>query len=114
MERVRSLQNTGRYPLSTGLFLVFIGVGAALNAVWFDVRFPTLAPRDLRIGVVHLIASSVLANTAVPFAFDVSRDTPFAALVTVFGVAFPVLAYLFLSGFWLLKLAHGMLAGHLR
>ena len=100
--------------MSTGLFLVFIGVGAALNALWFDVRFPNLSPRDLRTGVVHLIAASALVNTAVPFAFDASSDTPLAALVTVFGVAFPVLAYVFLSGFWMLKLAHGMLAGHLR
>src|SRR5213082_274974 len=100
---VRSLKDIGRYPLSTGLFLVFIGVGAAVNAVWFDVRFPRLAPPDLRMAVVHLIASSVLVNTAVPFAFDVSRDTPLAALITVFGVAFPVLAYVFLSGFWLLR-----------
>ena len=100
--------------MSPELLLIAMGIGAAANAIWFDFRFPSLAPSDLRVGIFHLFAASILIRTAVPAAFDLSHDTPAAALGTIFGIAFPVLTYLLLSGFWLLKVCQGMLAGRLR
>jgi hypothetical protein len=97
--------------LRLDILLVLIGIGAAANALWFDFRFPALAPRELKFGLVHLLAASLLAHTAVPLALDLPGDSQVAALVGVFGVAFPVLAYIFVSGFWMLRIAHGMLGG---
>ena len=93
------------------VLVALIGVGAAANAFWFDYRFPALAPRDLKHGVLHLIAASLLAHTAVPLALDLSGESQTVVLAAIFGVAFPVLAYIFLAGFWMVRIAQGMLAG---
>jgi hypothetical protein len=100
--------------MNSSVLLVLIGVGAALNAFWFVLRFPSLAPRELKPGLLHLFGSSVLAHSIVPLAFQLSGDSRAVVLAVVFGVAFPALGYVFLSGFWMLKLCQGMLAGHLR
>lgn len=100
--------------MSSGLLLILIGIGAAANAVWFDVRFPSCSPRELKFGILHLGAASLFAHTGVPLALDVADESKLETLVAVFGVAFPALIYVFLAGFWMLKLAQGLLAGHLR
>jgi hypothetical protein len=100
--------------MTSSVLLVLIGVGAAANAVWFVFRFPSLAPKELKHGLIHLFAATVVAQSIVPLAFQLSGDSRVAALGVVFGVGFPALAYIFLSGFWMLKLCQGMLAGHLR
>lgn len=100
--------------MSSSVLLLLIGVGAAANAVWFVIRFPALAPRELKHGVLHLLGATVVAHSLVPLVFQLSGDSKVAALVVVFGVGFPALVYIFLTGFWMLKLCQGMLAGHLR
>jgi hypothetical protein len=100
--------------MSSNVLLVLMGVGAAANAFWFVIRFPSLAPRELKHGVLHLFGAMVIAHSVVPLVFQLAGDSKVAALAVVFGFGFPVLAYVFLSGFWMLKLCQGMLAGHLR
>jgi hypothetical protein len=97
--------------VSTGLLLIFIGIGAAANAFWFDARYRSLAPRELKYGILHLGAASLLSHTAVPLAIAHAGGSAATVLVAVFGVAFPTLVYVFLAGFWMLRLAHGLLAG---
>ena len=73
-------------------------VAAALLALWFDVRFPALAPASLtrRVGVacaafVLLWATPVFGGSAV------------AVYTTVFGILLPAFFAAFLAGIWLLR-----------
>jgi hypothetical protein len=91
--------------------LIAIGIGAAANAIWFDVRFPSLAPRDLKYGILHLAAAMIFAHSAVPLALDLAGQSLTVVLAAVFAVAFPALAYVFLAGFWMLKLTQSLMAG---
>jgi hypothetical protein len=100
--------------VGVGLFLIFLGVGAAANAIWFDSRFPSFAPRELKYGILHLAGAMLFGHTAVPLALDLAGHSINEILLAVFTVAFPALIYIFLAGFWMLRLAQGLLAGHLR
>jgi hypothetical protein len=75
------------------VFAVALVVGAALLALWVDVRFPKLAPRRLQMRlVVAALAYVAVATIPVP--------PTVAGLV---GLVLPVLSLGFLTGIWLLR-----------
>jgi hypothetical protein len=94
-------------------FLVCLGVASAAVALWFDVRFPNAGPQELWTGFLHVMASMFIAHIFVPKAFAVTGDGMAGALLAVFGVGFPALVYLFLVGFWVIRLAQRSLSGYL-
>jgi hypothetical protein len=98
--------------MSIPLFLVFMGIGAASVAIWLDLRFPSLAPTDMRGTFLHMVASMMATQTIVPAVFAATGDSMLGALGAVFGAGFPALVYLFLVGFWMIKLAQRSLSGH--
>jgi heme O synthase-like polyprenyltransferase len=102
--------------MSPGAVVLLIGLGAGAIALWIDVRLPGLAPRDLRRVLLHVFASLLLAVLLVPPAMNLllGLESPIAALVAVFGVAFPTVVYSLLAGIWFIRLAHGALGGMLR
>jgi len=97
--------------MSVALFLVLVGLGAASIAAWVDVRYPRFEPGQLWQLFVHIIASMLIARTVVPSAFHVLDGGQVQVLIAMFAVAFPILVYTFLIGFWLLKLATRSIAG---
>ena len=99
--------------MSVGVFVVFLAVGAGLLALWFDSRFPTLAPESLRQAVLHVCAAFLIGRVVVPLVLPaIVERTPEAALaVAVVAVALPAVAYAFLAGVWVLKLMYGTLRG---
>lgn len=97
--------------MSVQLFLVFMGIGSAAVAIWFDVRFPSAAPTEMRGTFLHMVAATVATRTIVPAVFAATGDSKLESLVAVFGAGFPALVYLFLVGFWMIKLAQRSLAG---
>lgn len=100
--------------MSPGIFVLFLALGAAIVALWIELRFPALAPITLRASLVHAAVASV-ALVVVPAAFDPMldvRDSLTVALVALFGGVFPVLVYAFLTFTWLVKpLARGLPGG---
>ena len=96
------------------MFVLFLALGAAIVALWIELRFPALAPATLRTSLVHAAVASV-ALVVVPAAFDpmlAVRDSLAVALVALFGGVFPVLVYAFLTLTWLVKpLARGLPGG---
>ncbi len=99
--------------MSVGMFLVVFAVVAGVLALWVDYRFPSLAPETLGRAFIHVGVSLLCTHLLVRFGLgvvlaDASAMTRFAA---VFVVALPVLAYAFLSGFWILKVMHRTMRG---
>jgi hypothetical protein len=86
------------------VFVLASAVGAALLAVWLDVRFPWLAPRGLTARLVAAGAAWALANGAATVFERVLAGTtvPSAALLAL-AVILPALVATFLTGLWLLR-----------
>jgi pimeloyl-ACP methyl ester carboxylesterase len=87
-------------------FLIALGIGAALIAFWFAIRFPDRAPENLQRLLIHVavvLAAGWLAPTLTAPLISAGFPTMMAAL---FAVALPVLIYTFLAGAWVLQLLH--------
>jgi hypothetical protein len=83
-------------------------------AFWVDKRFPRLAPRDLRVAALHLVAAGagnqLLDGT---LADIVARSVPHGAVAAVMGVVFPLVVYVCLAAIWMLRIAQRALSGRL-
>ena len=91
--------------MSPALFLFLLALGAAVIAVWIDLRFPGLAPETLRANFVHA-AVAFVALTIVPVVIDPmfsNGQSLIVQLVALFGILFAVLVYAFLALAWLVK-----------
>jgi len=87
-------------------FLIALGVGAALIAFWFAVRFPDRAPENLQRLLVHVavvLAAGWLAPSVTAPLISSGFPTTMTAL---FAVVLPVLIYTFLAGAWVLQFLH--------
>ncbi len=87
-------------------FLLSLGVGSALIAFWAVMRFPDKTPADFGRAILHVCAA-LLLGAVVPDVIAVLASFGFATtMAAMFAVLLPVLVYTFLSGAWVLKLAH--------
>src|SRR5438067_8544057 len=93
------------------LTLIAIRFGAVLIAVWFYVRFPHWAPTDLRRMLMYAAAAGIIPRMAVHTAFHSAGDSTTQKFGALFVVAFPSLVFMFLVGFWMLRLAQRSLSG---
>jgi hypothetical protein len=101
--------------VSAGFVTVLIGLGAGVVALWIDMRFPGLGPRDLAKAILHVAASvAVVYATSPAMGMFTSSDNTRVVLLGVFWIGFPSIVYCLLAGIWLIKVAQGMLSGHLR
>lgn len=100
--------------LTTSAFAVCFLVGAAVVAVWLDVRFPRLAPGSLKATLVHVGVTIVAAQIVLPFSFHALQGSRMLTLVALFGVAFPILTYSLLVAVWVLKLVANAARGVFR
>jgi hypothetical protein len=100
--------------VSSNALVVLMGIGAFLIALWIDYRLPSLAPKTLVGALAHLFAAMATGNFVVPVIVGAVGDEPANLLFGVFGVAFPVLVYLFLAGVWLIKYGQRALGGFVR
>jgi|SRR5215210_4090355 len=88
-------------------FLLALGVGAALLAFWFVVRYPDRGPLEMRKALIH-VGLAFAIGWWVPNMFALICSYGYrAAVIGIFALVFPVLFYTFLSGAWFLKCATG-------
>jgi hypothetical protein len=76
------------------LFLLALVCGAAVLALWLDMRFPGLAPKSMQSRFLAALAAGVV----------LSLPTPPTTVVTVIAVDLPMFAFGFLAMLWLLRL----------
>jgi len=95
--------------MSNATYALILVTGAALLALWLDIRLPTLAPAGLRaivlhaalaLGVVHLIPGDAAS--------------PAGVYLALFGIALPALIYVFLVAIWFIRHAQSALGSSLR
>ncbi len=92
-----------------GLLLVVVA-GAALLALWTDVRFPALAPSELRAALVRVIVALALGQLVPPaMVFALERGVSPAA--TVLTLALPALVLFFLAALWLMRVLQEAFVG---
>jgi hypothetical protein len=102
--------------MSTGLLLSCVALGAGAIALWIYVRVGSgrLAPGNLRVALIHVGASIVVGQLAVPVLMKViiAGDSPLLTLFAIFGIAFPALVYCLLSSIWMIRMLQGSLPHH--
>lgn len=97
------------------VFIAVLALSSAVLAVWVHVRFPRLAPSNLRVAVIHIVASLLAMQVmTVPAGAMLDPDAPQRALVAIFAIVLPALVYSFLAGLWMMKVCQRMLGGALR
>lgn len=99
--------------MSVGFVVVLIALGAAAIALWIDVRFPGIAPRDPRGILIHAVVAVAAGQLLVPAGMGLllAPESEVLRLVAVFGVAFPAITYALLIGIWTIRAAQSLLSG---
>jgi hypothetical protein len=92
-----------------GSFLVALAVGAAVIAVWLDVRFERFGPSDFRGAILHVGLALAVGWLVVPAGLAGVLALGASPMVALFGLALPSLVYVFLALFWIAKQAQGLL-----
>jgi hypothetical protein len=99
--------------MSTGFLLLCVALGAGAIALWIQVRIGSgrLAPGNLRAALIHVGASLVVGQLAVPLLMKalLAGESPLLTLVAIFGVAFPALVYCLLASIWMIRMLQGSL-----
>ncbi len=90
--------------MSNEIFVLGLVTGAALLALWFDLRLPTLAPAGLRAIVLHALLAFAALKLIPGEAGSVG-----GIYVALFGIALPALVYIFLVAIWFIRHAQGAL-----
>jgi hypothetical protein len=96
--------------VTPAVFGIAFLLGTAAVALWFDARFPSLAPDDLRRALVRTAAGLVGSQALFIPAFDaaIARGE---VMLGIFAMAFPCLAYILLSTIWSIRLLQASLRG---
>jgi hypothetical protein len=85
-------------------FLLSIGVGSALLAFWFVIRFPDRTPASFGRALLH-VGLALLLGPVTPVLVGALWVHGYAgAMAAIFAVLTPILFYTFLSGAWVFKL----------
>jgi hypothetical protein len=93
--------------VSVEVLVVAIVAGAAALALWFDTRFPRLAPTRALGVFVHLVSSCVVARILMPEVIAELGNL----FLGIFLAIVPTLGYMCLSILWLVKAAQRALGG---
>ena len=94
--------------VSNGVFAVSLVIGAAVLALWVDVRFPL---RDLD---VQRIVGHAIGALALLYVIPSSVASPSLGFVLVFALVLPALVYMCLTGVWFIRFTQSSLGSSLR
>ena len=89
--------------MSSGMFAVSLVIGAALLALWVDVRFPL---RDL---TVQRIVGHAIAALALIYVIPANAGSASVGLAIVFALVLPALVYMCLTAGWFVRFAQSSL-----
>jgi len=89
--------------VSVQVFAILFLFGASAVALWVDLRFPELAPADLRRAILRTIIVIAASKVLFPPVWEAAlANAP--VLLAVFSVAFPCLAIVLLCAIWAIRL----------
>jgi len=84
-------------------FTLTLTLGAALLAMWFDVRFPSLRPKTALGGLIHAAVGVLAMFGAAGFLVLVHGIPELAFMGVVLGLFLPTLVYALLGGLWMMR-----------
>lgn len=93
--------------MSSGTFVIALGIGAGLIAFWVQFRFPNLTPQTLVRAMLHLFVAGGVAEFTKTVFGRVELE-PVGTMALVFGLALPTLIYAFVAGMWLVRVTQGV------
>ena len=96
--------------ISPTVFGIAFLLGSGALALWFDMRFPGLAPGDLRRALILTGAGLVASHALFMPAFDATVQRG-QVLLGIFALALPCLWYVLLSAIWSIRLLQGSMRG---
>jgi hypothetical protein len=96
--------------MSAQAVLLIFAVGAALLALWTDVRFPSLGPSGLADAVIRLVAAFALGYLVGP-ALGYAVGAGMAPAVALLTLALPALVLMFLAAVWIIRVLQDALYG---
>lgn len=101
--------------MTTHLFVLALGVGAAAIAIWVDARFPGIAPSEYGYAFLHVLSAIAVGTFLVrpALAGVIELDPVALRAVGVLAVCLTALVYAFVAGVWVIKLTHALVARHL-
>lgn len=98
--------------MSIQVFAIFFLLGASAIALWFDARFPGLAPADLGRAILRTLIALGFSQLLFPPVWEaVLARSP--VIMAVFLVAFPVLTWVLLSTIWSIRQLQATMRGHM-
>ena len=88
-------------------FLIALTLGAGALALWINVRFPRIAPGELRTAIIHVGVALLVGQAVVPLVHASLPDMSavLQALIMTFLIGLPALVYSLLSSIWIIRLA---------
>jgi hypothetical protein len=93
-------------------FVLLLGTGSALIALWIVARFPGFGPSDITKALLHVAFSAVVLQMIVPGIHAVAVfGQPAAKFIGAFGIVFPGLTYVFVAAAWLIRATGEQLQG---
>ena len=91
--------------MDKGTFLLALIVGAAVLALWVDVRLGERSPHSLLMVLLHGGASLAVIHFMGSLAPQViSPESQLRTMVALFAIVLPAWMYGFLASLWVLKL----------
>jgi hypothetical protein len=93
------------------LFLIPFGIAGTAIAAWCFVRFERHAPQSWVKLVLHAAATAVAVHAV---GATIAGAVAASPLFGIIGLAFPVLVYCLLVGFWTLRLLQQSFSGAMR
>ena len=89
--------------MSNAMFAVSLVIGAALLALWVDIRFPL---RDL---TVQRIVGHAIGALALLYVLPGNAGSTGVGLAVVFGLVLPALVYMCLTAVWFVRFTQSSL-----
>jgi hypothetical protein len=96
--------------MSPGTYVVVLLLGAFALAVWIDIRWPQLTPKELRWALIHTAASVILAQFVVAAGIKIGQGSPSLMLAMIVTLIVPSLVYCLVSGVWVMKVAQAAIS----
>lgn len=94
--------------MSTQGFFSVLAAGSAVIALWILVRHAHFGPRSLLWAGANAVAAYTLLHVAPIVVHAINAtETPVRQFLAVFGFAFPMFVYGFLTGGWVTRAAMG-------
>lgn len=90
--------------------MIVFGAGGAALAVWFDLRFPSIAPSELRGILVHAICAYGLFLASDTLFDLVASEAVWQRVGGVFAIHVPIVVYMLIVSLWVLKLLRGAMS----